>query len=318
MLGSGAMPARLGLRGILLATALLFSAHSRAEEPRDSASAEALFRQGRVAADKRDFATACAKFRESNRLDPAVGTVFNLADCEENLGRLATAWTLFQEVAQRLPADDDRRAIARRRAQALEGRVPLLSVQLTSGGRQGVLVRRDGVPLGPASLDTPLPVDPGEHVVVVEAPGTLPAEFRTNIREGARARLAVAVGAPEAVARADSPAPSPKTTDAARPTRTAAYLSGSVGLAGLATGVVAGLLVLQQKSTVDAHCREHVCDQTGLDASRTGKTLGLVTTLGFVAGGLGLGAAGYLFLSAPAPTESARSGEYSVGIRAKW
>ena len=38
-----------------------------------------------------------------DRLDPAIGTVFNIADCEEKLGRLATSWTLFQEVVQRLP-----------------------------------------------------------------------------------------------------------------------------------------------------------------------------------------------------------------------
>jgi hypothetical protein len=77
-------------------------------------------------------------------------------------------------------------------------------------------------------------------------------------------------------------------------------------------------LVLDRKSTVDDHCRDHVCDQAGLDATHSGKTLGLVTTVAFVTGALGLGTASYLFLSSPAPGENARTGAYLVGIRAKW
>ena len=92
------MGAKSTIAGLLLVSALLASTPARAQDARDPAAAEALFREGRTAAQKKDFTTACAKFRESNRLDPAVGTVFNIADCEERLGRLATSWTLFQEV----------------------------------------------------------------------------------------------------------------------------------------------------------------------------------------------------------------------------
>ena len=99
---------------------------------------------------------------------------------------------------------------------------------------------------------------------------------------------------------------------------TAAYVIGGVGLAGLVTGVVAGLLVLDRKHTVDDNCHDHVCNQTGLDATSSGKTLGIVSTVGFVAGGVGLGAATYLFLAAPPPGENSRAGAYLVGIRAKW
>jgi len=312
------MRVRLGLHAITLGGILLLSPALRAQDQRDPASAEALFRQGRVAADKHDFATACLKFRESNRLDPAIGTVFNLADCEEKLGRLATSWTLFREVAQRLPNDDDRRAIARLRAEALEPRVPLLAVHLMTRDRADLVVRRDGVALGAASLDTALPVDPGEHVVLVEAPGTAPAQFRTRIREGEHARLDVSAGAELRGAGTEAARPLKQDTGRAGTPRTAAYLTGSVGLAGLATGLVAGLFVLQRRNTVDEHCQGHVCDQTGLDASRSGKALGVVTTVGFVTAALGLGTASYLFLSTPAPTERAQSGAYSVGIRAKW
>ena len=100
--------------------------------PRDPAAAEALFRAARGAIDKGDYATACPKFEESNRLDPQVGTVFNLADCDEHLGKVATAWQLFKEVAQRLPQGDERVAMASSRATALEKKLPRVVLRATS------------------------------------------------------------------------------------------------------------------------------------------------------------------------------------------
>jgi hypothetical protein len=306
------------LAGVVLALSLLINARAKADDTRDPAAAEELFRQGRTASEKNDFSTACAKFRESNRLDPAVGTVFNIADCEEKLGRLATSWTLFQEVVQRLPADDNRRAIAERRARTLEPRVPKLSIHLGHSDRSAVTVRRDGVSLGSASLDTALPVDPGEHVVTVDAPGTQSAEFRTRVAEGQQATLEVTIGAP--LPAADRTGPSGQTSLAtpSGANHTAAYVVGGVGVAGLLTGAIAGVLVLSHKSTVNSECNGKECSQAGIDAAHSGKTLGLVSSIGFVTGAVGLGAATYLFLAAPAPTENARSGAYLVGIRARW
>jgi hypothetical protein len=312
MLSCPGMPAKLRPSGLLLAALLLCCAQSRAQDKRDPAAAEALFRQGRAASEQRDFLTACAKFRESNRLDPALGTLFNIADCEEKIGRFATSWTLFREVAQRLASDDDRQAIAIRRARALEPRVPLLLVHLAPSARAGVQVQRDGVLLGAASLDTPLPVDPGEHLVVVQAPGAEPAQFRAAVGEGEHAELKVSVGA----ARAQLPGQSDGPGRSGQ--RSAAFAMGGVGAAGLVVGVVAGLLVLERRATVNDQCHDHLCSQTGLAAARSGKTWGIVTTLGLATAALGLGGATYLFLTTPAPRENARLGEYSLGIRAKW
>src|SRR5262249_26584812 len=74
----------------------------------DPAAAEALFREGRAAAQKGDWETACPKLRESQRLDPAAGTLLNLADCEEHRGKVATAWQLYRQVVESLPETDER------------------------------------------------------------------------------------------------------------------------------------------------------------------------------------------------------------------
>ena len=61
--------ATLGSSLTLLGTAL--------GEGRDPAAAEALFRAARSAVERGDYRSACPKFEESHRLDPAVGTLFN-------------------------------------------------------------------------------------------------------------------------------------------------------------------------------------------------------------------------------------------------
>ena len=74
------------------ASLCLLAGRSAGAEPRDPAAAEWLFREGRALMKKGDFAPACAKLAESQRLDPAVGTLMNLAECEERIGRTASAW----------------------------------------------------------------------------------------------------------------------------------------------------------------------------------------------------------------------------------
>ena len=44
--------------------------------------AAVLFREGREAAKRGDFATACPKFQASFATAAKVGTLFNLADCQ--------------------------------------------------------------------------------------------------------------------------------------------------------------------------------------------------------------------------------------------
>jgi hypothetical protein len=270
---------------------------------KDPAAAEALFREGRALSDAGDIAGACAKFRESDRLDPAVGTTFNIADCEERLGRLARAWTLFDEVAQRLPATDKRRDVAKKRAAALEPRLPKLNVRLSADAASGARVVRDGVELGSASLGTALPVDPGEHVVVVSAAGREDRSFKVIVSEREIRSLTVEPGPPLVTAAVEKPELA-VATDAKKPlpparSPTVGYVVAGVGVAGLIVGAVAGVLVMKKKAIVDEHCdASKQCDDEGLEATSSGKTWGMITTVGLVTGAVGVGAGTYLVLSA--------------------
>ena len=142
-------------------------------EMTDEAGARVLFAEGRKhQADDGRYAEACPKFEASFRLDPGIGTNFNLADCFEHLGRTASAWGRFLDVAAATKAagQSQREQVARARAAALEPNLVRLVVEVSSPV-DGLIVERDGVVVGRASWGLALPVDPGDHVVAASAPG---------------------------------------------------------------------------------------------------------------------------------------------------
>src|SRR5262249_6273661 len=105
------------LGGCLGALTLASPGHAQGGDP---AAAEALFENVREAMAGEDYATACSSFEESNRLEPAPGTMVNLAGCEEKRGRLATAWQWLEEAINKLPAGDPRQQLLEQRAAGMK------------------------------------------------------------------------------------------------------------------------------------------------------------------------------------------------------
>lgn len=69
-----------------------------------------------------DFALACLKFDQSFQIDPAVGTLFNLGNCQEKLGRTSDACKSYRGAEQmaRQRGQDERAKFAGERASALK------------------------------------------------------------------------------------------------------------------------------------------------------------------------------------------------------
>ncbi|WP_438014450.1 hypothetical protein WMF18_26525 [Sorangium sp. So ce315] len=306
---------------------LSLAAPARAQ---DVAAAEELFNRGLADMEAGRYETGCKALAESEQLDPQPGTLFTLAMCEARWGRIATAVTHLGNylawVDRMTPAlrarQGERPNAARTERDRLSPRVPRLALSLPPGAPAGTVVTRDGNRLGAAALGVALPVDPGEHRVSTQAPGGPVWEQRVTIAEGETKTLTLEIK--EAPAPAPTPVPAPPSRDPApqAPTpmppaapepapppagrRTAMYVAGGVGAAGVVVGGLMGALVLGKKSIVDQHCGsaigagdEKACDATGVDAAKSGNTMALVSTIGFGVGLAGLGAAAVLYLTEP-------------------
>jgi hypothetical protein len=245
------------------------------------AAAEALFDQGRAALAQGDLDAACGRFRESDRLDPALGTRFNLADCEEKRGHLATAWSLFRGVVAQLADTDDRRPVAQGRLAALEQSVPRLTMVLAPNAPRFTRVKEGETEYEEGSFGVALPLDPGMHHLIVTATGYQPRRVDVALEAGETAEVSIAPGLTlQSELHASRVAPQ------ADDHRTLGYVLAGVGATALLVGVVSGVLVLHEKSIYDDNCDTHekVCNQTGKDAGAAGRALSVVSVAGFAAG----------------------------------
>lgn len=297
---------------------------------------QAQFDYGLAEMEAGRYATGCPALAESYRLDPHPGVLFTLAECENKWGKLASALTHYEaylDLYARMRDDEKAHQRGRDRVSAaqrdrLRAEVPELSVALPPDAPPGTTILRDGSPVGAPSLGVPLPVDPGEHVVVARTPDGVLHETRVRVAPGDhRAVVADVTTAPPMahVAPAGPPSiPPPSSSSPPAPaTRTAAWIVGGVGLAGLVAGAVAGGVVMGDRSTIEAQCHsDRTCSPSGLSAASQGRTFGLVSDVGFAVGGAGVLASAILFLVSPSrtlqPTASAGAHGGFVGLRAAW
>ncbi|MDF2692909.1 MAG: hypothetical protein K0S65_1292, partial [Labilithrix sp.] len=176
-----------------LASVTLATAPALAEE----SEPERLFREARSAMLEGRFDEACPKLEESQRLDPHVGTLLNLAACHERQGKIASAWVEYQKAhtAAQAEGQADRARLAEQRIAVIEHRLPWLRVAVR-GDSAGMTVSLDGSELSAAALGTEMPVDPGAHVISGQRPGARGFEERIELREGEHRTVTVVLEPP--------------------------------------------------------------------------------------------------------------------------
>jgi len=285
-------------------------------------TADALFESGRTAMSKGDYATACARFAESHRIDPAPGTLLNLSLCEEKQGKLVAAHADLTEVLERLPKGDFRIAVAEKQLEALKKKLPSVTLTLDAEST-GARVERDGIEVRADALARPILLDPGSHVFVVKADGRAGTRRDVALSEGDH--VSFTLGAGPAVGGAASSTTHASTSSSRDPVATRRMLgigALAVGGVGIVTGVVTGILTVSAASAYDEHCRGGTCDAEGKSAASTGETLEVVSPIAFGIGAIGAGVGTYLFLTSKrttragltvAPHVSSREAGFAIG-----
>jgi hypothetical protein len=183
----------MSFRRSWLAVALVLSPRlGLAQDP--AAAAQALFENGRDLLRSGKVDAACPKLAESQRLQPATGTLLALAICHQTQGKLATAWVEFSEVAARAAKDGqlERESHARSQIVLLKPRLSTLELRVPPEveALAGLEVRMDGIVVGKSAWNVPVPVDGGEHVVEVRAADHDPWHHTVSVAEEREAILA--------------------------------------------------------------------------------------------------------------------------------
>jgi len=313
--------------------AALISPAARAQST-DPAAARALFSEARQLATQKKFDQACPKFEESLRLDYGVGTLFNLADCWEKLGKTASAWARFLDASAgaRAAGQADRERVARERAAALEPKLSRLTIEVKKP-ETGLEIKRDSQPVGRAAWGTAVPVDPGAHLVEATAPGKKAWTTRVEVPAKA-ATIAVAVAPLEDNPEATQAAvPVPPTTPGPAGTetgpgklsetpesssdgswntqKTVGVALAGVGVVGIAVGTAFALMAKSKTDESLGICPDtpmmcgldEIARQTGLkDEASSNRT---VSYVGFATGGAALIAGAAVFFTAPSRSSSA-------------
>ena len=276
----------------------------------DVAAAEDLYNRGVADFRAGQYDAACSEIGASYRLDPLPGALFTLAACETRLGHVASAAAHYQdflELVATMPSDQqavqaERRQVAARERAALLAEVPTIRIQIEGRLPPGAVVRRDAAVLDAASLDSDLPVDPGEHVIAIELGGVIDQQRVFVTR---REHSIVSFKAPASPAqppvqpsnRSVPPQPSAARSSPGSPATVGLVAAALLATVGIAGGSIAGALAIGEKDALGRECNGAACSAEGLQAADTGRNEALVSTIAFGVGAAGVAGFAVLFFA---------------------
>ncbi len=318
----------------LVALCLAYSGVAGAQAASTGALAETLFREGKTLMAQGEYAEACPKLAESQRIDPGLGVLLALAYCHEKQGKPATAWSEFvtaRGLAQRAN-DVEREQLAHDYVDRLEAKLVRMSIRVSPEMQRvaGFEVRHNGALVANATWGTSAPVDLGEQVVEATAPGRRAWTSRFVVREGDQARV---VEVP-VLQSSDAPLPSkdtaPESASVSHAGRNWGYAVGGLGIASVAVGSIFGLRAIGKNDDAKSMCRPESCTSAeGLDLNSEARTSATISTVAIGAGLVAVGVGAVLLLTAPSHASKTRGAAlrlspnvgpdgFGAGMRGAW
>lgn len=287
-----------------------------AQDAQTQAMGRALFNEGVALFNKGDFEAACPKLEASLKHYPGLGTRGKLAECYEKLGRFASAWQVYREVAQLATRSGDptREQIASERAKSLEPKLSYVTVIVPPANEApGMVIKRNGRELERAKIGSAEPVDSGTVTIDVTAPGKKPFTGKVSVAQGLSVKFDVPALTPEGppataaapVARPPASFEEPVAVQHDPPSwqKPLGIVLVAGGVVGLGAGSFFGL---SARSKYDGAfdgggCDRatKTCDAAGQSAVDSARSKATVSTILFAAGGGLVVAGAIVFLTAP-------------------
>jgi hypothetical protein len=231
----------------------------------DVASAKRLFNEATALESRGQWPEAADKLREAIGIKETPGLRYHLAYAEEHMGQLVEALSDYDRAAVLLEAGAQAPDVAKLVGPArdrVRERTPTLLLRLPPNVAQAKLTV-DERPVVTASLQQPIPLNPGAHRLVLTAPGHEALTLDVRMSEGERQTLdaeltprrsaapgsaapSVAAAAPSALP-SESPSAEPETAErpaqASGGTLRTVVLASEAGIAVAALGVGIGYML---------------------------------------------------------------------------
>lgn len=320
-----------GLGAAFLCAAVTVSRTGTAATDEEKAGARAAAVEGARAFSEKRWGDTVDLFSRAEAMVHSPVHLLFIARADVELGKLVLAREAYMKASRERVEPDMPPAFQRAHDQAgdelkaLEPRLPYVTLKVEGVPLQSVVVTMDGVKVPTPLIGLPRPVDPGEHkfeagegfvgdpVVVAVAE----AERKTATLTLQVAATPVIVAAPAATPVGAGAAPAAGSDGGAQEPakggpnglRIASYAALGVGVVGLGMGTVFGLKAGSDRTKANDLCKND-CPESkrGEIASfdNSANSASTVAKVGFVLGGVGIGAGVTLFfLSSGKKTEPA-------------
>jgi hypothetical protein len=279
-----------------LATCAIAPAASATPE----SDAKDLFARGRDLRSANDCGSAAPLFRKAWTIYPAgLGSLRNLAECEEQLGHFASArrsWLDLKRALITAPGDskyDGWDKDAEEAAARLKPKVATFIVDVYVKGTEGELLANEstgveifvnGESVGPTLVGTPLERDPGSYRIRAQMADAQPVEQTVTLSAGDNPHVTIRLS------HAPKPKAQPATQDHST-RRTVGWIVTGVGAAALVGSGITFLVRQGAIGDVDDQCPTRRNCSVGLrDTVDTGETMSTLTSILLPVGVVGVGA----------------------------
>lgn len=268
----------------------------------DVAKARKLFTQGLELEEAGKWGEALTTFKEVAAIRTNHIVRFHIALCLEKTGKLVEAieqFALAKAQAEKEGGTDAELTVAnsKKHLDVLRMHVPALKVQKPAA--PGARLTIDGEP---QSFDAVVPMNPGPHAIVVEAPDHARFERSVTLVDGNVVPVDVAPKLEPIEAPTKTKEPT-KVVDTPPPDRTWSYVLGGVGVASLAAAGVFYGLRASTLHDLEASCDANGanCDPSKRDLDDRGRTYTVAGNVLLGVGAVAVGAAVTLFVLTPTP-----------------
>jgi hypothetical protein len=278
-------------KGAATATATAAKAPAK---PADKRAAQKLLAQGNQLVGEGDYLGALEKFKAAHEKFSSPKILLNIGTTLRQLGRNVEAAEVYEGYLADPEHDVAREKDVKRVLAEIDAVVGRIAVSVDD---PAATLRLDGKQIEPFQKGESRRLEPGEHTLMAEKPGSPPSVQSILVKPRQEHNVQLRFAPPP-------PPPPPPATG--NPQRTLGLALGGVGGAMLIAGAIVGGVAVAQSGAAAGRCYQGgtACDAQGVEMDQSAKTSATISTVGFAVGAGVLAAGALIWFVAPAQAKT--------------